>query len=346
MRNEWASGLSGGGVTRLRRLALFALVPAAIGAFDAASTKASAQKTWDPVVATVPGGTLTVHGQAPADRLPAMVDPRRFPPPKRAPAGQPQEGLPQGAWSPLVTGAIPKPGSPVPSISRKPVAPAMKSGEVSPIGEALSPVRSARGGAVAEVTGAAEPTSDDAAAASPDPAGDSSGDAGGTLGPLDALPPNATAAQQYCFNTTDAAADARFAWQAKKIQEMEAELDKRAEILAKKTEEYKTWLARRDEFSRKAHEKLVGFYSRMRADAAAEQLATIDEETAAAVVTKLETKVASQIMGEMNPARAARIATVIAGAAKTPPADKRARKRKARPPQERTAAEPRGRPES
>lgn len=349
MRSQRASGFNSSGVTRLRRLALFAVVPAAIGAFDAASTEASAQKTWDPVVATVPGGTLTVHGQAPANRLPTMVDPRRFPPPKRAPAGQQKQGLPQGAWSPLVTGAIPKPGSPARSISRKPVAPAVKSGEVSPIGEALSPVRSTRGGAMAEVAGevagAAEPTAGDDTEPSPKPASVSSEDAG-TVGPLDALPPNATPAQQYCFNTTDAAADARFAWQAKKIQEMEAELDKRAEILAKKTEEYKKWLARRDEFSRKAHEKLVGFYSRMRADAAAEQLATIDEETAAAVVTKLETKVASQIMGEMNPARAARIATVIAGAAKTPPADKRTRRRKARPPRERTAAEPRGRPES
>jgi flagellar motility protein MotE (MotC chaperone) len=142
-------------------------------------------------------------------------------------------------------------------------------------------------------------------------------------GPLEALPPNATQAQQYCFNTADQAADARIAWQAKKIKEMESELDKRAQQLEAKTEEYKRWLERRDEFSRKAHEKLVGFYSRMRPDAAALQLATLDEEMAAAVVTKLETKVASAIMGEMDPERAAKIATIISGAARIPPEKRR-----------------------
>jgi flagellar motility protein MotE (MotC chaperone) len=141
----------------------------------------------------------------------------------------------------------------------------------------------------------------------------------GRKGPLDALPPNASAAQQYCFNTTDSAADARFAWQAKKIKDMEAELEKRAQQLEAKTAEYKTWLERRDEFARKAHEKLVGFYSGMRPDAAAGQLAELDEEMAAAVVIKLQTKVASQIMGEMDPERAAKIATIISGAAKVPP---------------------------
>lgn len=167
-----------------------------------------------------------------------------------------------------------------------------------------------------------------------------------TLGALDALPPDATPAEQYCFNTTDTAADARFAWQAKKIQEMEAELNKRAEVLAEKTAEYKKWVQRRDEFSRKAHEKLVGFYSRMRADAAAEQLGALDEETAAAVVTKLETKVASQIMGEMDPVRAAKIASVIAGAAKTSSGSRKQTRKSSAPARERNAANPRRRPES
>jgi flagellar motility protein MotE (MotC chaperone) len=180
------------------------------------------------------------------------------------------------------------------------------------------------------------------------PAGDSPAEqaVGGSVfgkppGPLEALPPNATAAQQYCFNTADSAADARIAWQAKKIKEMEAELDKRAQQLEAKTEEYKRWLERRDEFSRKAHEKLVGFYSRMRPDAAALQLATLDEEMAAAVVTKLETKVASQIMGEMDPERAAKIATIISGASRIPPEKRRAvQAPEAKPPDPASGAAP------
>jgi flagellar motility protein MotE (MotC chaperone) len=140
--------------------------------------------------------------------------------------------------------------------------------------------------------------------------------------PLEALPPDATPAQQYCFNTTDSAADARFAWQAKKITEMEGELEKRSAALEAKTEEFKTWLARRDDFSKRAQEKLVGFYTRMRPDAAALQLAEMDEETAAAVLTKLEVKAASAVMSEMEPTRAAKIASIISGAARVPPARK------------------------
>jgi flagellar motility protein MotE (MotC chaperone) len=137
-------------------------------------------------------------------------------------------------------------------------------------------------------------------------------------GPLDALPPNASGAEQYCFNTSDSASDARFAWQAKKIQEMEAALDQKAQQLEAKTEEYKRWLARRDDFARKAHDKLVGFYTRMRADAAAAQLATVDEEMAAAVMMTLDNKVAGAIMGEMDPERAAKIAEIISGSGRIP----------------------------
>lgn len=180
--------------------------------------------------------------------------------------------------------------------------------------EALSPVRP-----VAKQVAASEGKADAPKAAAAEPA---SGDGDGKepifkpLTPLDPPPPTASAAQQYCFNTSDSAQDARFAWQAKKIKEMEAELDKRAQQLEAKTEAYKHWLDRRDEFSRKAHEKLVSFYARMRPDAAALQLATVNEEMAAAVMMKLETKVASQILGEMDPERAAKIATIISGSSR------------------------------
>jgi flagellar motility protein MotE (MotC chaperone) len=137
--------------------------------------------------------------------------------------------------------------------------------------------------------------------------------------PLEALPAEATAAQQYCFNTADSAADARFAWQAKKIKEMEAELEKRAQQLEAKTEEYKKWLARRDEFSKKAQEKLVAFYAKMRPDAAALHMTAMDDESAAALLTKLEPKVASLVMAEITPEKAAKIAAVISGAARIPP---------------------------
>ena len=311
---------------------------------------ARAQDAWSPMVVTAPGGTLNPQSTERTARFPTLE--LKMPGANGA-VRPPQGQLPQGAWSPLITGGIPQDRAPSPT------------GEVSPLGgdqhlvapppgpvqmHPLSPVRplstpkvaaseakpaapapsrtpaaapvATPGAAPAPATETAEAGTAAAAAAQAAAPG-----ANGTFfkapGPLDALPPDASAAQQYCFNTVDSASDARFAWQAQKIKDMEAELEKRVQRLQAKTEEYKSWLERRDAFSRKAHEKLVGFYARMRPDAAAVQLATLDENVAAAVVTKLETKVASQIMGEMDPERAAKIAMIISGAAKIPTAGKR-----------------------
>lgn len=311
----------GSGGTPARGLALAA---ALVGLAWLAPLRA--QESWMPTVATSPGGTLNAPTSGHVGLTPPMIDPRFFPSPAEAAQAQAQaeaarKGPPRGAaWSPIVTGAIPAgretvvPGAYVPPVEKR---------------ETLSPIRPLQP-ALAQAAGAKAAAGEAApkAEAVPEAAAATEGDAADPMfkapGPLDALPPDATAAQQYCFNTADSAADARFAWQARKIKEMEAALDKRSQQLEAKTQQYKTWLARRDEFSRKAHDKLVGFYSRMRPDAAALQLASLDEEMAAAVVTKLETKVASQIMGEMDPEQAAKIAAIISGAARVPPERRRA----------------------
>ncbi len=302
-----------------------ALVAGALAALLGGFVSPAAAQDWTPTVATVPGGTLLDPIPGAMNRAPTRIDPRYFPSPRSA--VPPARQVPQGAWSPIVTGALPQSGG-----QAHPQGPAMRatpgSAVVPPLDATLSPVRPATTQAVAAATAV---KAEDAA--TPSLAEDGEGEPlFKKPGPLDALPPNASAAQQYCFNTADSAADARFAWQAKKIQDMEAELDKKAQQLEAKTEEYKHWLERRDEFARKAHEKLVGFYTRMRADAAALQLATLDEEMAAAVVMKLETKVASQILGEMDPERAAKIASIISGAGKVPSDKRRAAASEAAPP--------------
>lgn len=300
-----------------RRLGRFS-VTIAVLAFGGPMTVSPgmAQQGWTPTVATAPGGTL--HGDVPGamNREPTNIDPRFFPSPRdTAPPPPVRSPQPQAGWSPVETGALP--ATDAPARAGTP-APATAPRAAVPLPD-LSPVRPTQRPAMT----AAAPKAQDDAGASPE----SNERAGEPIfkrpGPLDALPPDASEAQQYCFNTADTAADARFAWQAKKIREMEAELDKKARKLEAKTEEYKQWLAKRDDFARKAHEKLVGFYARMRPDAAAEQIATIDERIAAALVMKLETKVASQIMAEMDPERAAKIATIISGASKLPPAKRK-----------------------
>lgn len=302
-------------IPRMPAAIAFLCVLAGFGVFAA---RATAQDAWSPIVVTSPGGTLATPLDAPVPHTSVTVDPRFFPSDQERPRIVPKV-LPQGVWSPIVTGAIPKAPRPLPAPARTPAVDPM-----SPV-RPLAPMEAIADGEDAEIapldmadTPPAQPDASGAPAAAAADAPAQDGSFFKKPGPLDALPPNATAAQQYCFNTTDSAADARFAWQTKQIKDMEAELDKRIQRLHVKTEEYKAWLERRDAFSRKAHEKLVGFYSRMRPDAAAVQLATIDENVAAAVMTKLETKVASAIMGEMDPERAAKIATIISGAAKVP----------------------------
>ncbi len=127
-------------------------------------------------------------------------------------------------------------------------------------------------------------------------------------------------AKDYCVNIASAAADARLLLQKKELASIEAEVAKRMTALDDKIAEYQKWLARRDEFSKKANETVLRIYARMRPDAAASQLAALDEETAAAVIMKLEPRTASLILNDMEPGRAARLAATIAGAAKvTPP---------------------------
>ncbi len=130
------------------------------------------------------------------------------------------------------------------------------------------------------------------------------------------LADGANAAQQYCFNIADAAKDARYAWQKKTLADVEAELKKRIALLDERTAEYQKWLARRDEFIRTAEDGVVKIYSGMKPDTAGSHLALMNEETAAAVLVKLNTRNASAILNEMEPSKAARLTSIITGAAK------------------------------
>ena len=58
---------------------------------------------------------------------------------------------------------------------------------------------------------------------------------------------------------------------------------------------------------------MVDIYSRMRPEAAAAQLAALDESTAAAVLIKLNSRTASAILGEMDIPRAVSLAQLISG---------------------------------
>lgn len=136
----------------------------------------------------------------------------------------------------------------------------------------------------------------------------------------DEAAPQTSAARRYCVSIANAAADARYAWQRKKLSEAEKELEKRIALLEEKTAEFRKWVTRRDEFVEKARQNLVLIYSRMRPDAAAQQLTAMDEETASAVLLTLDPRISSKILNDMEPAQAARLTAIIGGSARAAPA--------------------------
>lgn len=127
-----------------------------------------------------------------------------------------------------------------------------------------------------------------------------------------------TNALEYCRNISDAAADVRFAVQAKALGEMEKQLEERIAALEAKRAEYEEWLARREEFAKKADENVVAIYSQMRPDAAAQQISIMDPLAAAAILSKLNPRTASAILNEMDPDTAAMLTGTIAGLAQKP----------------------------
>lgn len=131
-----------------------------------------------------------------------------------------------------------------------------------------------------------------------------------------ATPVEQAKANQYCMNIADAATDARHAWQKEQLAALEKEIEERIKVLEQKRAEYESWLRKRNEFLEKADEAIVAIYSRMRPDAAALQLANLDDETAAAILTKLNPRSASAVLNEMEPARAAQLTGVMTDSAK------------------------------
>ncbi len=127
--------------------------------------------------------------------------------------------------------------------------------------------------------------------------------------------------RQFCLNNAATANDQRLAWQVAKIAELETALKQHVGELEAKRAEYAEWLKKRDEAMKKSEDNVVAIYAKMRPDAAAAQLAAMDDAMAAAVIAKLNPRTASAVLAEMEPGRAARLANAMVGP--PPPADKK-----------------------
>jgi flagellar motility protein MotE (MotC chaperone) len=124
----------------------------------------------------------------------------------------------------------------------------------------------------------------------------------------------ASDAERFCANIVDAANDARFAWEAKTLKDLKTEVEAATAALEAKRGELQDLLTRREESQKLAEQIVVDIYARMRPEAAAAQLAALDERTAAAVLIKLNSRTAGAILAEMEVPRAVSLAQLIAGA--------------------------------
>ena len=170
----------------------------------------------------------------------------------------------------------------------------------------------AGGQPAANTAGAANPivaASPSGAAAAQDPKHPTTHEAAAT--PVSAPPANE--AQRYCQNVAAAAADARFALQTRKLNDLEGEIAKRVAALEAKEAEVKDVLSRHDEAVKHADATLVAIYAKMRPDAAAQQLSALDDATAAAVLEQLNARQASAILNEVTPERAVKLVNTISG---------------------------------
>lgn len=126
-----------------------------------------------------------------------------------------------------------------------------------------------------------------------------------------ALPPQPVR-PDYCANFADEARDVRFALQQKQLSEMEAKLERKIAELEDKRLEYLSWLARRDAELKAAEAGVVAIYAKMRPDAAAQQLALLDRDTAASILRQLKPRNASAILAEMPETPAAQLSEMLA----------------------------------
>jgi flagellar motility protein MotE (MotC chaperone) len=120
--------------------------------------------------------------------------------------------------------------------------------------------------------------------------------------------------RMFCANNVSTADAARIAWQASKLEEVEARLQEKIAELDAKRAELQEWLRKRDEAMKMARQNVVEIYSKMDPEAAASELVQMDDAMAAAVLSKLNPRSASAILDQMDPTRAAHLTDEMVGA--------------------------------
>jgi hypothetical protein len=130
--------------------------------------------------------------------------------------------------------------------------------------------------------------------------------------PNGTVQPVAWSSDGYCRAIAEIAAKRHDSAEKDGLAQLAVRVEDRMVLLDQKIASLKEWVAKRDALVARAKDAVSQIYGRMTAEAAALQLLAMPENTAAAVIYKLETKQASAIMAEMDATKAARLSSIIA----------------------------------
>jgi flagellar motility protein MotE (MotC chaperone) len=129
-----------------------------------------------------------------------------------------------------------------------------------------------------------------------------------------APPPDKSAdagVSRYCANVAPIAAEARIAWETRHLNELDEQIKQRIAELEKAEADTRDWVSKRDALLNSASDDVVSIYGKMDPEAAAAQIAVMDESIAVSILHKLKVSAASAILDQMDAARAARLTSLI-----------------------------------
>ena len=121
-------------------------------------------------------------------------------------------------------------------------------------------------------------------------------------------------AGRFCANAAPSIAEARIAWQTRRLSEVDAEVKQRLAELEKAEASVKEWVAKREALLKAASDDVVAIYAKMQPESAAQQISGMDDQTAAAILGKLKPSAAGAILNEMEAERASKLTALLSGA--------------------------------
>jgi flagellar motility protein MotE (MotC chaperone) len=131
------------------------------------------------------------------------------------------------------------------------------------------------------------------------------------------LPPAAETSEvviNYCLNISDKAAEARAAFQAAALKDMEERVKAKISELDLRRGELETWVKQQKALQQAAELSLVNIYAAMDPEMAAKQMTQLDPRLASSVLHQLKPRLASGILNEMKPDEAAKLVRFLAAA--------------------------------